>query len=158
MRYQHSSCQNWSFPDHFVSLWSQQTTFPEIPRYGKFTNWTLLLFQLIVKKPLWHNWLLLHVVINGQLVSRKSGFGKALATRKNKDCFANMPTILKLRPNLFPKKNIQPFLHWITGKKNFTVLLYSYTQKWVILKFCIIHNFRAYLIECAQVVSKFLES
>ena len=49
--------------------------------------------------------------------------------KKNEDCFANMPTILKLRPNIFPKKNIQPFRPWIIGKKNFTVLLYSYTLK-----------------------------
>ena len=142
----------------FVSLWSQQTTFAEIPRYGKLTNWTLLLFQAFENKPLWHNWLLLHVIINGQLVNQKSAFDKVLAMRKNEDFFANMSKILELWPNIFPKKNIQPFLLRIIGKKNFTVLLYSYALKWVILKFCIIRNFRAYLIECAQVVSKFLES
>ena len=101
---------------------------------------------------MWHKWLLLHVVINGQLVNRKP-FDKALALRKNEGYFANMPKILKLRPNIFPKKNIQPSLPWIIGKKNFTVLLYSYTLTYVILKFCIIRNFRAYHIECAQVVN-----
>ena len=141
----------------FLSLWSQKTTFVEIPRYGKSTNWTLLLFQAIVNEPLWHSCLLLHVAINDQL-KQKSAFDKALAMRKKEDCFANMLKILKLRPNIFPKKNIQPFLPWIIGQKNFTVFLYSYTLKWPILKFCIICNFRAYLTECAQVETLFTYS